>query len=925
MGDKSAGHRTASRSSRLPGVNDVRPNNRRSLDTFLTAALIRGLGAGTAHPPVLVVTGEAGAGKSRALREALASVPAASRRAASTEIPRGTPYKVVSALLGLDLGRPVPADAEERLLARLDDLCAAGPLVLVVDDAHEADSASLALLNMMASAARDLPLALLVARRPRPERDHLVRLLRAPSVREVVLPPLDDIDLDALVHEHTGRWPGRRLRPVLAPHRDNALRMLTLLDGLADAGAFTTTGDVLELRPGSTAEEVARGGLGDPVASTVSALHGPARDAARILAVLGRPATVEEIAAVAGVAAVALVEPVQVLLDRAVAVFEPGGRLVFAHDSYRDAVELDIPGPLARVLHTAAARYEEPAGRVRHVIASGAPAEDVLLAVQGAEADLAHAPAVEADLLAGPVAAGGSSRAAVELAIRRSRALARSGRPSRAETVARTALDHATDPVQTVKLSRVLIFTLTLRGRVPEALALVDASLDAPVSGHVRDIIGQHRAQLVQLAGLQPLLLSPPVADPRELTLTGLVTEAVRLSLIGHPTVALELAWEASRQHMSAEVDPYEGASSDLWPPFVELHVEGPRAAWSAMQDVARLREDRSAQWQSVPHQLLRGSIDLAAGRLADAAAAFDAGLESADWAGLAWTSMSEGARALIDVLRGDLEAADTRLRAWHSAPAPLQFGIPQPQRAEVALLEARRRYREASRLAGEVWRTAAHRNLLTWLATVAPELARIARRAADEELRAMIDRDLARLPRPLTPALAPTVHLAEALTGTDADGTVQRACAAAEDAHRTGLHLAELAAWEEAAVAAAEVGDRTLAREYARHALRCAEETGATGAATRVTGRLRAAGVRLGATAARRRPATGWQALTPTETLVADLVASGRTGPEIARDLNVSTRTVQTHVSHALAKLGLASRIELAAAARARPDPPPR
>nr|WP_279386822.1 LuxR C-terminal-related transcriptional regulator [Streptomyces sp. DconLS] len=44
-----------------------------------------------------------------------------------------------------------------------------------------------------------------------------------------------------------------------------------------------------------------------------------------------------------------------------------------------------------------------------------------------------------------------------------------------------------------------------------------------------------------------------------------------------------------------------------------------------------------------------------------------------------------------------------------------------------------------------------------------------------------------------------------------------------------------------------------------------------------------------------------------------------------IARDLNVSTRTVQTHVSHALAKLGLASRIELAAAARARPDPPPR
>ena len=47
--------------------------------------------------------------------------------------------------------------------------------------------------------------------------------------------------------------------------------------------------------------------------------------------------------------------------------------------------------------------------------------------------------------------------------------------------------------------------------------------------------------------------------------------------------------------------------------------------------------------------------------------------------------------------------------------------------------------------------------------------------------------------------------------------------------------------------------------------------------------------------------------------------VAAGRTGPEIAQRLNISPRTVQTHVSHVLTKLGLSHRVELAAAAATR------
>jgi predicted ATPase/class 3 adenylate cyclase/DNA-binding CsgD family transcriptional regulator len=68
-----------------------------------------------------------------------------------------------------------------------------------------------------------------------------------------------------------------------------------------------------------------------------------------------------------------------------------------------------------------------------------------------------------------------------------------------------------------------------------------------------------------------------------------------------------------------------------------------------------------------------------------------------------------------------------------------------------------------------------------------------------------------------------------------------------------------------------------------------------------------------------RQRPATGWDALTPTELKVVALVAEGLSNPQIAERLFISRRTVSTHLTHVFAKLGVSSRAELATEATKR------
>lgn len=62
------------------------------------------------------------------------------------------------------------------------------------------------------------------------------------------------------------------------------------------------------------------------------------------------------------------------------------------------------------------------------------------------------------------------------------------------------------------------------------------------------------------------------------------------------------------------------------------------------------------------------------------------------------------------------------------------------------------------------------------------------------------------------------------------------------------------------------------------------------------------------------RTGARGWESLTPAELKVVRQVSEGLTNKGIANALHLSRFTVETHLKHVFAKLGLSSRAALAA-----------
>ncbi|GII65559.1 transcriptional regulator [Sphaerisporangium krabiense] len=107
------------------------------------------------------------------------------------------------------------------------------------------------------------------------------------------------------------------------------------------------------------------------------------------------------------------------------------------------------------------------------------------------------------------------------------------------------------------------------------------------------------------------------------------------------------------------------------------------------------------------------------------------------------------------------------------------------------------------------------------------------------------------------------------------------------------------------------EAGERRRALEYLRDAADIFQDCGAKALSAQAAREQRRLGVRVSSAAPAGQG--GAQGLSPRESEIARLVAEGLTNQQIAEQLFLSVRTVETHLSRVFAKLGVTSRVGVA------------
>ncbi len=210
------------------------------------AAALDGAAVGT-----LILDGGPGTGKTAVLLEVADRLSGRGfriGRASCQELSLRSPFGAVCDALGLARPPRITPGLPESLLAAADDWCAGGRVALVVDDAHHADADSLGLLWRLHAMTRDIPLHLVLSRRPAPARDLLAALARSPRTRRLTLPAADPqpavgVNPAQLSREARGVadvlavWAGPMPVAVLTDLRETSLlRMAEAISELTDLG-----------------------------------------------------------------------------------------------------------------------------------------------------------------------------------------------------------------------------------------------------------------------------------------------------------------------------------------------------------------------------------------------------------------------------------------------------------------------------------------------------------------------------------------------------------------------------------------------------------------------------------------------------------------------------------------------------------------
>lgn len=248
--------------------------------------------------------------------------------------------------------------AAEQLLALVEELCHAGPAVLVVDELQWADRTTVAVWSRLARSVRQLPLLLIGVMRPIPRRDDLrvLRRIIEPAVRLRVgrLPDAAVLDLVATL---AGGKPGDRLAELADGAAGNPLYLTELLGALTRGACLAVDeAGIAELTGGPAPDS-----LPEAIADRLGFLSEAARTVLRAAALLGVGFSVADLVTVTSSPLAGLLPA----LDEARAagvLAEAGDDLAFRHPLIRKALYDELPASVRVAWHRTAAEALAEAG-----------------------------------------------------------------------------------------------------------------------------------------------------------------------------------------------------------------------------------------------------------------------------------------------------------------------------------------------------------------------------------------------------------------------------------------------------------------------------------------------------------------------------------------------------------------------------------
>ncbi|WP_125727912.1 BTAD domain-containing putative transcriptional regulator [Kibdelosporangium aridum] len=426
------------------------------------------------------IEGEPGIGKSGLLGAALADVDINAVQigwAVADELAGRFPLQIMLECLGM--GRKLPPG--ESVGSMIERICAAGPLVLVLDDIQWADEDTVQTWRRLCEATNRLPLLLICAANTGHGRAELTELRRyiesgAERGTAIAMRPLSFVESETLLTELVGARPGRVLRRITSRADGNPLYMREVVGALLLDGAVEKVDGVAYIDE-SKAEDAPRS-LVAAVERSSKSLSDSTKEMLVWVAVLGPEATIGNIAAVSERPVWYLVRAVTDAVNANVLV-EEGPKLTFRHQLMRDTVYGGIAGPTRGVLHRQAAKVLAEAGAPPHrvseqLVAAGGDVEPWVagwLAEHVAEL-AGRAPQVAAELLAQVIDTldiGDPNREvlqAVEV-----RVLFQLSRDPEAK--ARHALAICTDPVLAAEIRQLLAAIVYRQGRRVEAVSIL--------------------------------------------------------------------------------------------------------------------------------------------------------------------------------------------------------------------------------------------------------------------------------------------------------------------------------------------------------------------------------------------------------------------------------------------------------------------